>query len=158
MERAGVDVLCLGATKGGAIGAEVVVFFDHELADDFKRLMKRSGHLPSRLWFLAAQLEACFDNDLWKESARHANAMACRLGSALAQSGLVSRYPVQTNMVFLKATIGTYARLREQGFKFYLIEDENEGKMARLVMSHATNTDDVEILAETIISASCVDD
>lgn len=156
--RAGVDVLCLGATKGGAIGAEVVVFFEHELADDFKRLMKRSGHLPSRLWFLAAQLEAYFNNDLWQESARHANAMAYRLGSALSQSGLVPRYPVQTNMVFLKAAVSTYERLRKCGFNFYLIDDENEGKMARFVMSHATNIADVEILAEAIINASCVDD
>jgi threonine aldolase len=152
--RAGVDVLCLGATKGGAIGAEIVVFFDRELADDFKRLMKRSGHLASRLWFLAAQLEAYFSNDLWKESARHANAMACRLGNALSQSGLIApQYPVQTNMVFLKATTRTYERLRECGFKFYLIEDETEGKIARFVTSHATNPDDVETLSEAIISA-----
>jgi len=156
--RAGVDVLCLGATKGGAIGTEVVVFFEHDLADDFKRLMKRSGHLPSRLWFLAAQLEAYFDNDLWRESARHANAMACRLGDALSQNGIAPCYPAQTNMVFLKADMGTYERLRKCGFKFYLIDEENEGITARFVMSYATNTDDVERLAEAIINASYTND
>ena len=150
--RAGVDVLCLGGTKGGAIGAEVVVFFDREMAVDFKRLMKRSGHLASRMWFLAVQLAAYFGDDLWQESARHANAMACLLGRSLSESGFVSpHYPVQTNMVFLKAGMNTYEHLRELGYKFYLIEDEIEGKVARFVTSYATRPEDVERLADAII-------
>lgn len=151
--RAGVDVLCLGATKGGAIGAEVVVFFNSELASDFKRLMKRSGHLASRLWFLASQLEAYFLNDLWMVSALHANSMATRLDKALQQCSLVSHFPVQTNMVFLKAPREFCERLRDWEFKFYLIEDEKEGSLARFVTSYATEPDDVDRLAEAIIRA-----
>ncbi len=151
--RSGVDVLCLGATKGGAIGAEVVVFFDREMARDFKRLMKRSGHLASRLWFLASQLDAYFQNDLWIASAHHANAMAKRLDEALRQNSSVTpHFPVQTNMVFLKEAASVYERLQASGLKFYVIEDEKEGALARFVTSYATNPDDVDRLAEVITS------
>ncbi len=46
--RAGVDVLSFGATKNGALGAEVVVFFDTALVRDFELRRKRAGHLPSK--------------------------------------------------------------------------------------------------------------
>ncbi|MFC3208170.1 threonine aldolase family protein [Aquamicrobium soli] len=149
--RSGVDVLCLGATKSGAIGAEVVLFFDRDQARDFRRLMKRSGHLPSRIWFLAAQLQACFQEDLWLDSARHSNAMAARLRTALETSyGIVPHHPVQTNMVFLRLDRATCDRLRGQGFSFYTVEDEKDGMLARLVTSHATQASDVDHLAEAI--------
>ncbi|MEP9373437.1 beta-eliminating lyase-related protein [Mesorhizobium sp. KR1-2] len=149
--QSGVDVLCLGATKGGAIGAEVVLFFDRHQAMDFKRLMKRSGHLPSRMWFLAAQLQACFQGGLWLESARHANAMAARLGAALETGHpIVPYHPVQTNMVFLKIDQATRDYLRQQGFDFYTVEDEKDGILARLVTSHATQPDDVDRLVDAI--------
>ena len=43
--KAGVDVLSLGATKNGAMAAEVVVFFDAGLAREFEFRRKRGGHL-----------------------------------------------------------------------------------------------------------------
>lgn len=152
--QAGVDVLCLGATKGGAIGAEVVIFFDRYLAKDFKRLMKRSGHLASRTWFLAAQLEAYFRDDLWLGSARHANAMAQRLGDALASCSVYPCFPVQTNMVFLSMSNDACEELRRKGFDFYTIEDEKRGRLVRLVTSHATQPGDVDRLAEAIAHAA----
>lgn len=149
--KSGVDVLCLGATKGGAIGAEVILFFDRHRAKDFRRLMKRSGHLPSRMWFLAAQLQAYFHEGLWLDVARHANAMAARLAVALEAGRAVTPcHPVQTNMVFLKIDYAVQERLRRQGFDFYTVEDETDGLLARLVTSHATQPDDVDRLADAI--------
>lgn len=149
--RAGVDVLCLGATKGGAIGAEVVVFFDRGQAGDFRRLMKRSGHLASRMWFMAAQLEAYLADGFWLEAARHANAMAARLAAALADGGRTAPcYPVETNMVFLSLGETERLRLRENGFDFYMVDDGSGGPMARLVTSHATRAEDVDALADAL--------
>lgn len=154
--RSGVDVLCLGATKGGALGAEAVVFFDRHLAGDFRRLMKRSGHLPSRMWFLAAQLETYFRECLWLESARHSNAMAARLAASLETGHAITpHHPVQTNMVFLRIDATARDRLHRQGFSFYTIEDEVDGALTRLVTSHATQPDDVDRLAEAIGNAVC---
>jgi threonine aldolase len=52
--KCGVDVLSLGATKNGALGAEAVVFFDPAMARDFERRRKRAGHLMSKQRFLSA--------------------------------------------------------------------------------------------------------
>ena len=43
--KAGVDVLSFGATKGGAMAAEAVVFFDRALAANMAERRKRAGHL-----------------------------------------------------------------------------------------------------------------
>src|SRR5579871_264516 len=43
--RAGVDILSFGATKNGALAAEVVVIFDKKRAQEFEFRRKRAGHL-----------------------------------------------------------------------------------------------------------------
>src|SRR5215472_6015159 len=55
---AGVDALSFGATKGGALAAEAVVFFDPARAANMSERRKRGGHLISKHRFLAAQIEA----------------------------------------------------------------------------------------------------
>ena len=81
--QAGVEVLSFGATKNGCLAAEAVVFFQPELAETFAFHRKRAGHLFSKGRVLSAQLEAYLADDLWLENARHANAMARRLGGGL---------------------------------------------------------------------------
>ncbi|WP_223252667.1 hypothetical protein [Paracoccus mutanolyticus] len=48
----GVDALCLGGTKNGALAAEAVVFLDPAHARDFDYRRQRSGHVWSkqRIW------------------------------------------------------------------------------------------------------------
>ena len=87
---AGVDVLSFGATKGGALAAEAVVFFDAARGANMSERRKRGGHLVSKHRFIAAQIEAYFTDDLWLRLARHANAMADRLASGLVAAGLAS--------------------------------------------------------------------
>ena len=85
--KCGVDVLSLGATKNGALGAEAVMFFDPAMARDFERRRKRAGQLMSKLRFLSAQLIAYLKNELWLDNARHANAMAHADGAGLEAVG-----------------------------------------------------------------------
>jgi threonine aldolase len=95
--RAGVDALVLGATKNGALGAEVIVVFDPSLSRNLATLWHRTGHRVSKMRFISAQLEAYLTNDLWLRNARHANAMAQRLGAALEPV-----HPVQANVCFTR--------------------------------------------------------
>ena len=88
--RAGVDALSFGATKGGALAAEAVVFFDPARAAGMSERRKRGGHLVSKHRFIAAQFEAYFADDLWLKLARHANAMADRLAEKLTAAGIVA--------------------------------------------------------------------
>ena len=80
----GVDVLTLGGTKSGLLGAEAVVFLRPELAADYLYARKQGTQLASKMRFISAQLLCLFEGDLWRETAGHANAMARRLGDVVA--------------------------------------------------------------------------
>jgi threonine aldolase len=114
--RAGVDALSFGFIKNGGMGAEALVFFDPQLAETTRIRRKRAGHLQSKGRFLAAQLLAMLEDDLWLRNARAANAGAALLARA-APDRLA--YPVQSNGVFLRVTPEEAAALRAQGFDFY---------------------------------------
>jgi len=150
--KAGVDVLSLGATKNGAMGAEAVVFFDPKRAAEFALRRKRGGHLWSKMRYLSAQLVAYFTDGLWLRHARQANAMAGRLADGLAElPGARLVQPVQANEVFIALPTRVIAGLREAGFEFY---DWNQGvtsgeHVVRLVASFATTSADVDQLIAT---------
>ena len=87
-----------------------------ELADEIAVRRKRAGHLLSKGRYLAAQLLAMLEDDLWLDNARAANAAAQMLAEA-APHRLV--YPVEANELFLRVGPEEAARLRDQGFDFY---------------------------------------
>ncbi|KTF70783.1 threonine aldolase family protein [Sphingomonas sp. HT-1] len=141
--RAGVDALSFGFVKNGGMSAEALVFFRPELADVTLYRRKRAGLLFSKGRYLAAQLLAMLENDLWRANARAANAGA-RLLAEAAGDRLV--HPVQANEVFLKANPAEAEALRALGFDFY---DWAEGEV-RLVTSWDQAEDAIRPLAEAI--------
>jgi threonine aldolase len=114
--RAGVDALSFGFVKNGGLNAEALILFRTELAEEIAVRRKRAGHLLSKGRYLAAQLLAMLEDDLWLSNARAANAAAQTLATA-APHRLV--YPVDANEIFLKVTPDEAAHLRGQGFDFY---------------------------------------
>ncbi len=145
--RAGVDVLSFGATKNGAMGAEAVVLFDRAKAAEFGFRRKRAGHLLSKMRFLAAQLEAYLRDDLWLRNARHANAMAARLGAGLGRlRGARLRHPVEANEIFVELPEAGIAALGAAGFVFYRWEDE---PVLRLVTAFDTAVEHVDAFIAT---------
>jgi threonine aldolase len=148
--RAGVDVLCLGATKGGAIGAEAVIFFSPDDARDFRRMMKRAGHLGARMWFLSAQIHAWLDGEFWLGAARHGNAMAAMLDQLLRARGVRPLFPIESNMVFVEMTTEQSRMLTDKGFLHYLIRQPEGHQAGRLVTSHSTQPAEITALALAI--------
>ena len=144
--RAGVDTLSFGATKGGALAAEAVVFFDPKLAGDFVFRRKKAGHLLSKMRFVAAQLHAYLADGLWLGLARRANAMADVLAKNLERVPAARlAHPVEANMVFVWLPDATLARLRAQGASFYdWGRSQNGETLIRLVTSFATEEKDIE--------------
>jgi threonine aldolase len=151
--KAGVDVLSFGATKGGALAAEAVLFFDSARGAEMARRRKRGGHLLSKHRFIAVQMEAFLTDDLWLNLARHANSMADRLGDALAAAGFAPVWPVEANEVFAVLPKTICERLKRKGAAFYerttdgLPEHATVGAahtLVRLVASFATSANDVE--------------
>lgn len=141
--RAGVDALSFGFVKNGGLNAEVLVLFRTELADEIAVRRKRAGHLLSKGRYLAAQILAMLENDLWLDNARAANAAAQSVAAA-ASGRLV--YPVEANEIFLRATADEAARLRSQGFDFY---DWGPGEI-RLVTSWDQKGEALDRLAAAI--------
>jgi threonine aldolase len=141
--RAGVDALSFGFVKNGGLNAEALILFRTELADEIAVRRKRAGHLLSKGRYLAAQLLAMLEDDLWLESARAANAAAQALAK-VAPGRLV--YPVEANEIFLKATAEEAERLRAMDFDFY---DWGPGQI-RLVTSWDQQGAAIESLAAAI--------
>jgi threonine aldolase len=120
--RAGVDVLSFGGTKNGLLAAEAVVFFDQTLARDYLFLRKQAMQLSSKMRFVSAQLLALLEDDLWRRSARHANAMARRLADGVsAIDGVEIVHPVQANSVFARLPADVIEPL-QQRHRFYVWE------------------------------------
>lgn len=147
--KAGVDVLSFGATKNGALGAEVVVFFDPTLAADFVVRRKRAGQLISKMRFVSAQLEAYLKGERWLALARHANGMAARLSQGLQRLPQVSLlHPVEANEIFVRLPQGVVAGLRAAGFNFYDWTDAAPGTI-RLVLAFNTDPAHVDAFVAT---------
>lgn len=143
--KAGVDALCFGATKNGALGAEAVVLFP-SVMDRFEELQarqKRGGHMAPKMRFMAAQFGAWLANGLWLDLARDANARARTIADGFAAiGGIEVLHPVEGNEVFARIPEATAARMREAGAAFYQWPDGS----ARFVASWCTSPDEVESL------------
>jgi threonine aldolase len=141
--RAGVDALSFGFVKNGGLNAEALILFRTELADEIAVRRKRAGHLLSKGRYLAAQLLAMLDGDLWLDNARAANVAAQSLATA-APDRLI--YPVEANELFLRVTEHESARLRGLGFDFY---DWGPGEI-RLVTSWDQQGEALDRLASAL--------
>jgi threonine aldolase len=146
--RAGVDLLSFGATKNGALAAEAIVCFNPAYAEEIERRRKRGGHLLSKNRFVAAQLLAYLDDDLWLKLAQRANAMAKKLGEAAGSRLIV---PVESNQVFVRLAPHAIAKLRAAGAEFYDWGAEGSGEV-RLAVSWDHNEADVEAMRGLLAS------
>ena len=160
---AGVDALSFGATKGGALAAEAIVFFDPMRATNMQERRKRGGQLVSKHRFIAAQIEAYLADGLWLGLARHANTMADRLAAGLTGMGLAPVWPVEANEVFVVLPPRVDARLKAAGASYYPWTTDAlsggtvlppDSVLARLVTSFATTVDDVDRFLATAAAVS----
>lgn len=150
----GVDVVSLGGTKNGIMGAEAIVIINPDAVDGLIYLRKMSMQLASKMRFVSAQLLALFENGLGLRSATHANTMAQRLRNSLeegiasgALSGLSFSAPTQANAVFAVLDPEVSDRIR-QTFRFY-DWDRSVGEV-RWMCSFDTTEEDIERFVETI--------
>jgi threonine aldolase len=116
--KAGVDVLSFGATKNGALAVDAIILFDPELRRKTEQNRKRGGHLFSKHRYLAAQLLAYLEDDLWLRNARHANAAAQALAKSLSTMGAKPAFPPQGNELFIHMTNVLAEKLRDAGIIF----------------------------------------
>jgi threonine aldolase len=138
----GVDVLSFGGTKNGIMFGEAIVFFNQELARDFKFIRKQGMQLHSKMRFISAQFEALLSNDLWKKNASHSNAMAKLLGAELEKiPGIHVTRSVDANGVFATMPSTIIPALQEEQFFYVWTEKISE---IRLMCSFDTTEEDIK--------------
>ena len=138
-----VDTLSFGCVKNGAMNAEAILFFDPLLADVARFRRKRAGHLQSKGRFLAAQILAMLEGDLWLHNAAAANGAAAEIAS---RAGERLMYPVEANEVFCRTSAAERDALRAQGFGFY----DWGADAARFVTAWDTRQEDARALGQAI--------
>jgi threonine aldolase len=151
----GVDLLSFGGTKNGLLLGDAVVFLRPELGDGFEFVRKQLGQLASKMRFLAAQFEALLGGDLWLRNARHANAMARRLGGALEPiDGVELSQAVEANAVFATLPPAAIPRLRAElpGELPFHVWDPERSEI-RLMCSWDTTAEDVDRLVAAVESS-----
>jgi threonine aldolase len=141
----GVDLMTFGLTMDGAMYGETVVFLRPELAERAEYVRKQAGQLPSKARFIAAQLLALLEDDLWLRNARHANEMAQRLHDATADiPGVDLLARPEVNAVFAQLPAAAIRPL--QAWSMFWDWDL-ERSLVRWMTSFATTEEDVERFA-----------
>ena len=155
--KAGVDILCLGASKGGALACEAVIVFHPDAfparAEALKYLRKRAGALVSKHRFLAAQMLGWLADDLWLDLAKAANAQTAKLAVEVQKAGLELAWPARGNVSFALLSAQMASALNAAGAVFYPWPGLGPGRrrptsqevLARFVTSFETT--DAEIAA-----------
>ncbi|WP_421790739.1 threonine aldolase family protein [Hyphobacterium sp.] len=140
--KAGADILCLGATKNGAIGAEAILLFGktQDQLTELQARQKRSGHMGPKARFIAAQMLAWLEDDLWLALARDANSAAQEIAALLRSSGGAKiLHSVDGNEVFARLEDPLAEQLRKAGVGFYQWPDGS----ARFVASWSTSEEEL---------------
>jgi threonine aldolase len=144
----GVDILSFGGTKNGMMMGEAVLFFNSEHTKLTKYIRKQSMQLYSKMRFVGAQFLAYFENDLWKETASHANKMAKLLEAEVVKIPEIKiTQPVEANGIFAIVPQEIIEPLQEKFF-FY-IWDEQKSEV-RWMTSFDTKEEEIFEFVELI--------
>ena len=150
----GVDIISLGGTKNGLLGAEAVVVLNPDIGHGMRFLRKMNLQLASKMRFLSAQLNALYEGDLWRNSATRSNEMALYLADSLAEAVAQSRVhgieivqKVESNVVFVRMPAEVAARARQT---FAFADWPLEKDIVRLMCAFDTTTEDIDALVAAI--------
>lgn len=149
-----LDILSLGGTKNGLMGAESLLIFNPLLHEGSDHIQKQTLQLMSKMRFLSAQYIPFFKNDLWQDLANNANGRAKEITSVIkAIPELTLSYPVETNQIFFTAPASWIPLILEKFVCYLWDQDKNE---IRMITSWNTSEEDINAakLAFTHISSS----
>ena len=138
-----VDLFYIGGTKNGALLGEAIVITRPELRENFRFHMKQRGALLAKGRLIGAQFAALFEDSLYFDLARHANAMAAELAGGIAALGFPFLTQSPTNQIFPILPDAMIADLQKTyGFYVWSRTDEAHSSI-RLVTSWATKPEKV---------------
>jgi threonine aldolase len=135
------------------VGAEALVVMRADLAADVPYLRKQQTQLTSKMRFVAAQFGALLAEDLWRNNAVHANAMARRLADGVRDvDGVEIVHPVQANAVFARLRPRHVAALQRE-WTFHIWDERDS--VVRWMTAFDTSAADIDtFLADIRTTAS----
>lgn len=149
--KAGVDILTLGATKNGALFAEAIIVFNKKYTTDLSYLIRRGGHVWSKMRYASAQLIAYLEDGYWLSLAQRANNQAADLAAKLAVYSFVKFLaPIEANILQVDLPSEVIDQLQTQGYQFY----RRSKTHIRLLCRYDTDTGDIDSLVASIGSIS----
>ena len=158
--RCGIDALTFGGTKNGLMGVEAVIFFDPKYAWEFELRRKRGAHLFSKNRFLAAQMQAYLEQDLWRDLAQKANDNSAYLAQGLRKLDAVRfQYEPGANMIFAYMPRALVQRARQGGAVFSVWSGDiahgpaEEELVTRLVCDWSLETSQIDQFLRLIAPA-----
>jgi threonine aldolase len=99
-----LDILSLGGTKNGLMGAEALVIFNPALFEGSDHLQKQTLQLMSKTRYFSAQYIPFFKKNLWLDLSLHANQKAQEIAAIIENIPQLSlSYPVESNQIFFIA-------------------------------------------------------
>ncbi|MES2121756.1 MAG: aminotransferase class I/II-fold pyridoxal phosphate-dependent enzyme [Chlamydiota bacterium] len=143
-----VDILSLGGTKNGLMGAEALLIFNPALEEGSDHLHKQTLQLLSKMRYLSAQYIPFFKENLWKDLAQKANRQAHAIAQIIsATPHLTLSCPVETNQVFFAAPASWIPFIQDKIFCHLWDREKNE---LRFVASWNTTDQEVEELRSVL--------
>ncbi len=128
------------------------------LARDFAFRRKRGAHLFSKHRYLAAQMDAYLQADLWKELAEKANARCDQLLQGLKGLGLTVHNDTHANMIFFEMPRAAHRKVLEAGAVYYVTGDlDGDGAellTGRLVCDWSLTPSDVSAFVDALRDAA----
>lgn len=147
-EAAHVDILSLGGTKNGLMGAEALVIFNPLLQEGSDHLHKQTLQLLSKMRYLSAQFIPFFKDDLWRTLATQANQRAQEVATIIKSTRPFSlSYPVETNQIFFTAPASWIPLIQERIFCHLWDAEKHE---LRFVTSWNTSEEDMAAVRSAI--------
>ena len=145
-----VDVFYIGGTKNAALFGEALIICAEALKPDFRFMIKQRGAMLAKGWLLGIQFEELFQNNLFFETAAHANEMTSRLRKALIDHGYTFASNSTTNQLFPIRPDPLVEQLSKT-FTFNIdSKPDATHTVIRLVTSWATTPESVEAFIKAL--------
>lgn len=152
IEISKADILSLGGTKNGLLGAEALLIFDPEFEEGSDHQHKQTLQLVSKMRYFSAQFIPFFKDQLWKSLAAHANRKAQEIASLIKETPhLALSYPVDSNQVFFIAPSSWIPLLQEKIFCYPWDLEKSE---VRFIASWNTSEQDIKSLKAVLAEIS----
>ncbi|MEZ2715954.1 threonine aldolase [Niallia circulans] len=139
-----LDAFYIGGTKNGALMGEALVLKKDSLKEDFRYHIKQKGAMLAKGRVLGIQFYELFKDNLFFELAEHANRLAERLTTALAEKGYRFLTQASTNQVFPIVSNDKIIELQKNYHFNIWGKIDKEHSAIRLVTSWATKEEEVE--------------